>query len=148
MMRYILFFSVCLFQLCFSEENVEKEMQQKKALEKIENLITNTQNQPRPNNSQTQSNSANRNYSQEQAENPPPENEQSYPESVSENTYSFKKAFYKTISILFGVIILVFVCIWLFRKFGGTKFQSSNSLRTIKIIEKKTHKPKVYSLSH
>lgn len=65
-----------------------------------------------------------------------------YPENASDNTSGFKKAFYKTMTILISGLILVFLAIWLFRKFSSSKFHTSNQLKSIKILEKRPISPK------
>ncbi len=68
--------------------------------------------------------------------------DQDYPDSAIENTSSFKKAFYKTIAILLGGIILVIIGVWFFKRYSGGSLQPGNSMKTIKVLEKRPISPK------
>lgn len=128
-------FCVILSIFFISQGFTSNELQlpeQKSVVSRVENLNTDNQNSEQDSSNQTGKNT----------KAPSIEDETNYPDHALDNTSTFKKAFYKTLSILFAGIILVFLGIWLFKKLTGSKMYSGNNLRTIKILEKRPISPK------
>lgn len=143
MYRFLLFFCFLCGQMCFSTSPTNKIEDQKKALEKIEHLVTNSSGQSRSLNGQNTPETLNeRDLENDPSNLPQDDTSQLYPEKASDNTSTFKHAFYKTMSILLGGLVLVFSAIWVFRRFGKGRFHTANNLRTIKVIEKRPISPK------
>lgn len=57
-------------------------------------------------------------------------------------TQSYQAAFLKMILSMIGLILLVFVSIWLLRRLGQGKFRGFGSHKSISILEKKPLSPK------
>lgn len=143
MYKFLFFFCFLCGQMCFSTSPANKIEDQKKALEKIEHLVTSSATQNTSSNRPDKPENPNeRNIEQDPSNLPQDDNSQVYPEKASDNTSTFKHAFYKTMSILLGGLVLVFAAIWLFRRFGKGRFHTANNLRTIKVIEKRPISPK------
>lgn len=58
------------------------------------------------------------------------------------NTGAYENAFIKTILVLIGLLALVILTIWMFRKMSHSRVKQMNHLRTIKVIEKRPLSPK------
>lgn len=58
------------------------------------------------------------------------------------STQSYEMAFIKTITILIGLIALIFLTIWMFKKISHGRLQTFNSMKSIKILEKRPLSPK------
>lgn len=63
-------------------------------------------------------------------------------EHLTTTTESYEGAFFKTILVLVGLLILVVLTIWMFKKISNGRFRSFNYLKTIKVIEKRPLSPK------
>lgn len=59
------------------------------------------------------------------------------PAAAQNNTPNYEHAFLKMILTLLGLLILVFLTFWIFRKLSHGRFGSLNFNRSIKILEKR-----------
>lgn len=76
-------------------------------------------------------------------ETPPPEPAaQDTPVDVHKATESYETAFIKTIVVLVGLLVLVVLTIWMFRKISHGRFRGMNVLKSVKILEKRPLSPK------
>lgn len=57
-------------------------------------------------------------------------------------THSYQAAFFKMILSMIGLVLLVFISIWLLRKLGQGKFRGLGSHKSIYILERKPLSPK------
>ena len=75
---------------------------------------------------------------------PPLESEEPRPASddVQAATESYETAFIKTIVVLVGLLVLVFLTVWMFKKISHGRLRNFNYLKSIKIIEKRPLSPK------
>lgn len=55
---------------------------------------------------------------------------------------NFETAFMKMIVIVVGILVLIFLCIWLIKRFSRNRITSMNHLRNIKILERRPLSPK------
>ena len=63
-------------------------------------------------------------------------------EHLTAATESYEGAFFKTILVLVGLLILVVLTIWMFKKISNGRFRNFNYLKAIKVIEKRPLSPK------
>lgn len=61
---------------------------------------------------------------------------------VHRATESYETAFVKTIVVLVGLLVLVILTIWMFRKISHGRFRGMNMLKSIKVLEKRPLSPK------
>lgn len=61
---------------------------------------------------------------------------------VHKATESYETAFIKTIVVLVGLLVLVILTIWMFRKISHGRFRGMNMLKSIKVLEKRPLSPK------
>lgn len=64
------------------------------------------------------------------------------PVDVHKATESYETAFMKTVIVLVGLLVLVILTIWMFRKISHGRFRGMNMLKSIKILEKRPLSPK------
>ncbi|MCB1107849.1 MAG: flagellar biosynthetic protein FliO [Chlamydiia bacterium] len=57
-------------------------------------------------------------------------------------TESYETAFIKTIVVLVGLLVLVILTVWMIKKISNGRLRSFNSLRSVKILEKRPLSPK------
>lgn len=74
-------------------------------------------------------------------EKPPEEFHQAHNE-VHQATESYEAAFVKTIVVLVGLLVLVILTVWMFRKVSHGRLRGMNVLKSIKILEKRPLSPK------
>jgi len=70
----------------------------------------------------------------------PPPSDEDFP--ITESTPSYENAFMKMILILVGLLIVIFLSIWLLKRFSRSRVTSMNHLRNIKILERRPLSPK------
>ena len=70
----------------------------------------------------------------------PPLTDQDFP--VTESPPSYENAFMKMILILVGLLLIIFLSIWLLKRFSRSRITSMNHLRNIKILERRPLSPK------
>lgn len=68
--------------------------------------------------------------------------ESSSNDQLTAATESYEGAFFKTILVLVGLLVLVVLTIWMFKKISSGRFRSFNYMKTIKVIEKRPLSPK------
>lgn len=68
--------------------------------------------------------------------------EEEAPVSVHHATESYETAFIKTIVVLVGLLVLVILTIWMFRKISHGRFRGMNMMKSIKVLEKRPLSPK------
>lgn len=73
---------------------------------------------------------------------PPVKMEEEAPVSVQHATESYETAFIKTIVVLVGLLVLVILTIWMFRKISHGRFRGMNMMKSIKVLEKRPLSPK------
>jgi flagellar biogenesis protein FliO len=76
---------------------------------------------------------------------PPSEKEASSPEKetpIEQATASYEIAFVKTIVVLVALLILVILTVWMFKRLSHGRLRSFNSMKSIKILEKRPLSPK------
>lgn len=74
---------------------------------------------------------------------PPSEQDEHHPsEDVQAATESYETAFIKTIVVLVGLLVLVILTVWMFKKISHGRLRSFNYLKSIKVIEKRPLSPK------
>ena len=61
---------------------------------------------------------------------------------VHQTTESYETAFIKTIVVLVGLLVLVILTVWMFKKISSGRLRSFNSLKSVKILEKRPLSPK------
>lgn len=61
---------------------------------------------------------------------------------VHKATESYETAFIKTIIVLVGLLVLVILTVWMFRKISHGRLRGMNVLKTVKILEKRPLSPK------
>jgi len=72
-----------------------------------------------------------------------PKQEEAPKESqIKEATDSYETAFIKTIVVLVGLLVLVLLTIWMFKKISHGRLRSFNYMKSIKILEKRPLSPK------
>lgn len=64
------------------------------------------------------------------------------PDALYKTTESYETAFIKTIVVLVGLLTLVILTVWMFRKINNGKLRGMNVLKSIKILEKRPLSPK------
>ena len=64
------------------------------------------------------------------------------PHDVHQVTESYEMAFIKTIGVLVGLLVLVILTVWMFRKMSRGRVYGTNVLKSIKILEKRSLSPK------
>ena len=64
------------------------------------------------------------------------------PVDVHKATESYETAFMKTVIVLVGLLVLIILTIWMFRKISHGRFRGMNMLKSIKILEKRPLSPK------
>jgi len=62
--------------------------------------------------------------------------------SLDSSTKDYEKAFIKMIFFLVGLLILVFVVFFLFKRFSHSRMQHNNHFRMIKVLERRPISPK------
>ena len=62
--------------------------------------------------------------------------------SIQKATESVETAFIKTIVVLVGLLILVILTVWMFKKISHGRLRSFNYMKSIKILEKRPLSPK------
>lgn len=77
-------------------------------------------------------------------ETPPPAVEEKVvvPPAVHETTESYEAAFIKTIVVLVGLLVLIILTIWMFKKISHGRLKTFNVLKSVKILEKRPLSPK------
>ena len=61
---------------------------------------------------------------------------------VQKATESYETAFIKTIVVLVGLLVLVILTVWMFRKISHGRLRGMNVLKSVKILEKRPLSPK------
>ena len=61
---------------------------------------------------------------------------------VHKATESYETAFIKTIVVLVGLLVLVILTVWMFRKISHGRIRGMNVLKSVKILEKRPLSPK------
>ena len=61
---------------------------------------------------------------------------------VPETTESYETAFIKTIVVLIGLLILVILTVWMFKRISNGRLRTFNYLKSVKILEKRPLSPK------
>ncbi|QVL56836.1 MAG: flagellar biosynthetic protein FliO [Simkaniaceae bacterium] len=61
---------------------------------------------------------------------------------VQKATESYETAFIKTIVVLVGLLVLVILTVWMFRKISNGRLRGMNVLKSVKILEKRPLSPK------
>ncbi|MDN3508595.1 MAG: flagellar biosynthetic protein FliO [Candidatus Neptunochlamydia sp.] len=61
---------------------------------------------------------------------------------VHKATESYETAFIKTIVVLVGLLVLVILTVWMFRKISHGRLHGMNVLKSVKILEKRPLSPK------
>jgi len=58
----------------------------------------------------------------------------------------YEKTFMQTLLVIIGILLLIFLGVWLIRKFSGGRFRQFNAGKTIKILERRplSHKSMLY----
>lgn len=77
----------------------------------------------------------------------PPVVEQTEPAKTEESavhkaTESYENAFIKTIVVLVGLVVLIILTVWMFKKVSNGRFKSFNYHKSIKVLEKRPLSPK------
>jgi flagellar protein FliO/FliZ len=57
-------------------------------------------------------------------------------------TESYETAFIKTIVVLVGLLALIILTVWMFKKISHGRLRSFNSLKSVKVLEKRPLSPK------
>jgi flagellar biogenesis protein FliO len=78
----------------------------------------------------------------EEAKDPAAQTEEEEAEDVHAATESYETAFIKTIVVLVGLLILIVLTVWMFKKISHGRFKSFNYLKSVKILEKRPLSPK------
>lgn len=73
---------------------------------------------------------------------PPEKMEEETPATVHYTTESYETTFIKTIVVLVGLLVLVTLTIWMFRKISHGRFRGVNMMKSIKVLEKRPLSPK------
>jgi len=79
---------------------------------------------------------------EEQKVTPKHEDTEESAKPIDEMHDSYQKAFVKTSIVLVIILILVFVCFWLYKRLMRTRIRSANHMRNIKVIERRPISPK------
>ncbi len=61
---------------------------------------------------------------------------------VHKTTESYETAFIKTIVVLVGLLVLVILTVWMFKRISNGRLQTFNYLKSVKILEKRPLSPK------
>ncbi|MCP5504447.1 MAG: flagellar biosynthetic protein FliO [Chlamydiales bacterium] len=72
----------------------------------------------------------------------PSEEHQKASHEVHKATESYETAFIKTIVVLVGLLVLVILTVWMFRKISHGRLRGMNVLKSVKILEKRALSPK------
>lgn len=73
---------------------------------------------------------------------PAPEEEHPEPSEMQKATENYETAFIKTIVVLVGLLVLVLLTVWMFKKISHGRLRSFNYMKSIKILEKRPLSPK------
>ncbi len=76
---------------------------------------------------------------------PPPDEIQKTLEhkaDVHKTTESYETAFIKTIVVLVGLLVLVILTVWMFKRISNGRIRTFNYLKSVKILEKRPLSPK------
>ncbi|MGE0197484.1 MAG: flagellar biosynthetic protein FliO [Simkaniaceae bacterium] len=71
-----------------------------------------------------------------------PATQEEHPLDVHKATESYETAFIKTIVVLVGLLVLILLTVWMFKKISKGRFRSFNYLKSVKILEKRPLSPK------
>ena len=81
-----------------------------------------------------------------QQETPPPVQEADekpeLPSQMHKATESYETAFIKTIVVLVGLLVLVILTVWMFKKISHGRVRGLNYMKSVKILEKRPLSPK------
>lgn len=81
-----------------------------------------------------------------QKETPLPQNEDEekpqMPSEMHKATESYETAFIKTIVVLVGLLVLVILTVWMFKKISHGRIRGLNYMKSVKILEKRPLSPK------
>lgn len=61
---------------------------------------------------------------------------------VHKTTESYETAFIKTIVVLVGLLVLVILTVWMFKRISNGRLRTFNYLKSVKILEKRPLSPK------
>lgn len=61
---------------------------------------------------------------------------------VHKTTESYETAFIKTIVVLVGLLVLVILTVWMFKRISSGRLRTFNYLKSVKILEKRPLSPK------
>ncbi len=78
-------------------------------------------------------------------ETPASENDEECPPpsaDVHKATESYETAFIKTIVVLVGLLVLIILTVWMFRRISNGRIRGMNVLKSVKILEKRPLSPK------
>lgn len=78
----------------------------------------------------------------QEAEQVPSEETEPAESPITTTTESYESAFIKTIVVLIGLLALVVLTVWMFKKISHGRLRTFNYLKSIKIIEKRPLSPK------
>ena len=118
-MRYLkLFLILCCFPLLADEKNSMDDPQAK-----IECVADKT-------------------VDDKKVEQPPAEMEKKPSVNLQKTTESYETAFIKTIVVLVGLLVLILLTVWMFKKLSRGRLRSFNYLKSVKILEKRPLSPK------
>lgn len=71
-----------------------------------------------------------------------PEMDDNHPSNMKKVTESYETAFIKTIVVLIGLLVLISLTVWMFRKLSHGRLRSFNYMKSVKILEKRPLSPK------
>lgn len=82
-------------------------------------------------------------HAKEAEQTPPPlEKTTPPPPDMHKATESYETAFIKTIVVLVGLLVLIILTIWMFKKISHGRLRSFNVLKSVKVLEKRPLSPK------
>lgn len=73
---------------------------------------------------------------------PPPAKEIEKKMDVHHATENYETAFIKTIVVLVGLLVLIILTVWMFKKISHGRLRSFNYLKSVKVLEKRPLSPK------
>lgn len=75
---------------------------------------------------------------------PAPQVDDQKPSSVDmhKTTESYETAFIKTIVVLVGLLVLIILTVWMFKKISRGRLRNFNYLKSVKVLEKRPLSPK------
>ena len=73
---------------------------------------------------------------------PPTEVEKKTAVDMQKTTESYETAFIKTIVVLVGLLVLILLTVWMFKKLSRGRLRSFNYHKSVKILEKRPLSPK------